>query len=93
MGARSLIHRFDTLATNIYSYKNHAIYIIKCIYISNNMADSWPSFVNIESMGNIFILEKVDSFVFNGKTCIGLESLGHHVFINLTKYCYILYTA
>ena len=59
MGARSFIHRSDTLATNIYGYKNHAILIIKYIYISNNMADSWPLSVNIESRGNISSLQKL----------------------------------
>ena len=53
MGARSLVHRSDTPCTLMFSYKNHTIYIIKLVYISNNMADSWPLSVNIESMGNI----------------------------------------
>ena len=59
MGARSLIDRSDTLATVIYGYKNHVIYIIKYVYISNNMADSWPLSVNIESVGKISFLKKL----------------------------------
>ena len=39
MGARSFIHRSDTLATNIYGYKNHSTLYNKSVYISNNMAD------------------------------------------------------
>ena len=56
MGAKSLIDRSETLATVIYGYKNHAIYIIQCVYIANNLADSWPLSINIESMGNISFL-------------------------------------
>ena len=51
-------------------------YIIKCVYISNNMADFWLLSLVIESMVNIFSTVKVDSNAFNGKTYIGLERLG-----------------
>ena len=44
MGVISFIHRSDTLATNVYDYKNHAILYDECVYMSNIMADFWPLF-------------------------------------------------
>ena len=75
MIARSSICRSDTLATNIYGYKNHAILYNKSVYISYNMADLWPLSISIESMGNILLLRDL-LIAFNGKIYIGLESLG-----------------
>ena len=50
MKARSIVHRPGALTTNISVYKNHGFQIILFAYISNNMADSWPLSVNLESM-------------------------------------------
>ena len=54
MGPDPLLINLTHFATVIYGYKNHAIWIIQCVYSSNNMADSWPLPVNTESMEKFY---------------------------------------
>ena len=87
MRARSLVHRSDTPFTLMYSYKNQ-FKIMQCVSISNNMADSWPLSINVESMGEFSFLKKLTLLSSMRKLAEGWRALAICV-INLTKYCYV----
>ena len=71
MGARSIVHRSDTLTTHICGYKNHAILdntnIIKNVYIFDNIAGSWLLPISIGSMEESFLLRKLSPLFSMGK--------------------------